>query len=152
MKLWHLSWSWGIIVVGGLALGSNRAMHSSWMRLTGGIMKAEGLDVRPFFVCLLQEKNSWINCRYVDYRSYRWNQRFSSRRTIRRLSLPHRGLNSAAGRYRMPKSSCQPPKFWTRHWLHFCGCPRPRSETGKVAPASIFPPRDLLIDRTTVDS
>ena len=49
--------------------------------------------------------------RYVDYRSYRWNQRFSSRRTVRCLPFPHRGLHSASGRYRMPKSSYQPPKF-----------------------------------------
>ena len=82
-----------------------------------------------------------INCRHVDYRSYRWNQRIPSWRTICRLSLPHRGLDSAGGRYRMPKSSCQPTKFRTRHWLHFCGCPRSRSETSKITPASIFLPQ-----------
>ena len=110
MTLSHLTWSLGIIEFGGLVLGSNRAMHRSWMRLTGGSMKAEELDVR----CRLSAattKNSWLTRRYVDYRSYRWNERFSSWRTILRLSLPHRGLNSAGGCYRMSKSSCQPPKF-----------------------------------------
>ena len=58
-----------------------------------------------------KKKKLMIDCRYVDYRSYRWNQRFSSWRTIRRLSLPCCGLNSAGGCYRVPKSSCQPPKF-----------------------------------------
>ena len=60
---------------------------------------------------LLQEKTLMIDdCRYVDHRPYRWNQRFSSWRTIRRLSLPYRRFDSASGRYRMPKSSCQPRK------------------------------------------
>ena len=64
---------------------------------------------RCLLLLLLQEKTLMIDdCRYVDHRPYRWNQRFSSWRTIRRLSLPYRRFDSASGRYRMPESSCQP--------------------------------------------
>jgi hypothetical protein len=66
---------------------------------------------RKISFCLLLQPKLMISYRYVDYRSYRWNQRFSSWRTIRRLSLPHRGLDRAGGCYRMPKSSRQSPKF-----------------------------------------
>ena len=96
--------SWGI--------GPGEQQSDAWLLDAIDRGKYEGgrIGRKTPYVCCCNNLKLMIDCRYVDYRSYRWNQRFSSWRTIRRLSFPHRGLNSAGWRYRMPKSSCQPSK------------------------------------------